>query len=460
VKTFYYEGIDAAGRTESGRLTAGDANEAVTRLSSAGFRLRALQELASAPSSAPLAPPPPSGARARSGRVVPSSTSFAPIGQLAPAAQPVDYSPPPLEPADYVLAGPPRSQPYFMALQLEPLLKAGHGPSRLLEMLADRPYQMTSPLDLIGMMRWPMTRRALRLTAKETSAGDDLGGSMARRPRTFPVELTGPLRAGAVGGYLPEAARRAAQPIAQARRIGGIAQFFLGGSAVATAFAFWFALIGSQGVRRILLAVNAGDSDTFGAFLGGIGEGFDRSGPLFIGGSVLIALGIVFMRSLAAKPMRHAWCAQMPPTRRRTRTENLREFAWHLGQLSKAGIAPSSAWSAAAQAVPNIWWQRRLTEVGAQARDGAKITDLANHAGLFPQDVAGLIATGEMTGTVDQALEHVAELQDEENRSAGRALGIKVAVWTMLLVFGGGVLAFSLFYASYLHGAMNIITAD
>jgi type II secretory pathway component PulF len=459
VKTFFYEGIDASGRSESGRLTAQNANEAVMRLSSAGMQIRAIQELGDAPQAAP-APAAPAPSPRRTG-VVPSSTSLAaPIGQLptslAPAAPAADPAP---TLADWFLAGPPRGQGHFMALQLEPLLRAGHSPSHIMDLLADRSFRGSSVMDIFDSLRWPMTQAALRRTALETGAGDDLGESMARRPRSFPSELTGPLKAGAMGGYLPASALRAAEPIRSAQKFAGTATFFLGGSSFLTALAFLVAIAARQGMTSVLHAINDGNADTLGALGSGAAEATVTGGPwvLIFGG--LLALGIIVLRSLAAKPFRHAWCAQVPPTRRRTRAENLREFAWHLSMLSKSGISPHVAWQTAAQTVPNQWWRGRLAEIGNRMPDGAKFTDIAEQSSLFSRDITGLLATGELTGTVDQALEHVSGLMAEDAQRAGKRLGLKITVWTMLVTFGGGVLAFAYFY-SYLNDAYRIITPD
>jgi hypothetical protein len=47
----------------------------------------------------------------------------------------------------------------------------------------------------------------------------------------------------------------------------------------------------------------------------------------------------------------------------------------------------------------------------------------------------------------------------EDAQRAGKRLGLKITVWTMLVTFGGGVLAFAYFY-SYLNDAYRIITPD
>jgi general secretion pathway protein F len=112
-------------------------------------------------------------------------------------------------------------------------------------------------------------------------------------------------------------------------------------------------------------------------------------------------------------------------------------FTRTLQYLNRAGVDMRSAWETASGAVPNLCLAERfgsgLSVVHSTGRFSAGIT----HTGLLDAHDAGMVATGESTGEIAEALDYLAERYEGETQAALGASVVRGAItsvtWVVIL---------------------------
>jgi type II secretory pathway component PulF len=72
--------------------------------------------------------------------------------------------------------------------------------------------------------------------------------------------------------------------------------------------------------------------------------------------------------------------------------------------VSRAGIAPRTAWNVAAGAMPNLALAERLRQVGTQMHDGTKLSEAIYNSKVVPEEYGPIVSNGELVGDVSSAL--------------------------------------------------------
>lgn len=401
--SFRYEGWDSSGAEAAGRLEAKDANEAVRRLSAQGVRVRRVLAEASAPSPAPVP------------RIAPI-----PAPSHAPPRTPPTVSVPP-SPA--IRGSSNDRQRHFAFAMLADQLRAGISPAKAFESVAGRSGNQA-------------LAQAFREAGHAAARGSAPSGVLEANPSLFPPFAAGMVRAGEVGGFLPEACEAVSD---QAEAAHSFRRMF-----------WWGSLLVVQSVAAIPFVAALRTSllgfweraEAMGAQLNPaeIGEIFGSTllwpvGPISIG---LLALWILGAR-LLARPrslmFRHRLALRWPVVGKRAQEESIATFSWVLARLSRAGLAPQRAWEGAAAAVPNAAMAERLREAYRLIGEGTAMAEAAARSGVFEDEYTATIANGELVGNLPDALERVARSAKRNFEASERTARVRIGCWFLLGAF-------------------------
>lgn len=421
MENFEYVVSDTSGRKIAGSQIADNPNDLIQRLSQQGYRVHSVKKAPTSPVRASNAPPP---------------------AKVSAAIQPaVRKSQRPAEPINTLSVNPAQASLYFFGLAN--LLKSGISPHQAMNQLATR-------------RQVPALSEASKLIAQWTAEGGSMADAMAVFPNLFTPGMVGAVRAGEKGGYTWEACELIAEEQAAAKKFRrffwwvpwGILQTFL---------AFWLFTLLRGAMEGGIDSIN-GKGETNQLMM----EYTMRLAVSPIG-IMFFCLGLVGLASVfyfkhpSSRMFQSRMAINFPVLGKRTKSENLAHFCWHLGQLGKAGITPWTSWQLAAKAVPNEAFSERLLESSGQMGEGIKLSDLAYRTRVIPQEFGNILETGEMAGAIPAAMEQASEYGMEMAKSAETMLKVQTGIWMAILVFGGGAIAFVIFYSSYLYGAFRVL---
>lgn len=416
---FRYSGTDRSGQPIEGTLQAASSEQATYLLGERGYRLSSLDAVGG----------------------VPQATSAPPIA-ARPAAPPAAIVPPmPAQPTTSVRQVRTRQAKdkdrYFLFAQLAEQVRAGISP-------ADACTNVARHLGQEDL------RNALLSIGKDATEGRSLSDGMAQYPDLFPEGVVGMVRAGEVGGFLPDALMQVSDHAGRAHK-----------------FKRWFWFVWVVGLNALIaiplmLLMTRAMLATWRRMDSG-GEGFSDAlrqsytekilwpwGPL-----LLAALGVTFylrylFSSTRLARFRHNLGLKWPVIGARARHECVSTFSWLLASLSRSGIPPNQAWLLAADAVPNLAMREKLLEAGRLMRDGTKLSDAAAQSGLFPQEYSSIIATGEVVGDVPGSFQRLADLSHAEYEAAQVYAKARGGCWGLVgCAVTSGILLIIFFYFWY-----------
>ncbi len=434
------------GLPQQGQVQAETVNEALRLLSQQGAKVSKIQPAAIQPIAA---------------QAFVAQASVQPLN-LAPMADPLASPNSPLNrPVQQRVGAPARqtmdSKPirtrtvsdaqrsiYFS--QLADMTRGGIALPLALSSLADR--VKSSPFE-----------EASRVMSAETAEGRPLADSMARFPDLFLLCQVGGVRAGEMGGYLPDAFTALAD---QSRAMGNLnKKFWWAWVALANTFLVFMVFTYLRG--PLLRGIDYVNGKNDGSNLWGAGLLDSLLSP---GGVLFILLGLVLIFISWAKnqtftrPLRHKLGASFPIIKKRAAGEALSVFTWNLSKLAKAGLSPYRTWSLAADTVPNMKIAQDLSLKGSSMGDTSKLSDLYATVPGISWEVSSMVQTGEMTGRVSEALDQASAIEMAKAQEAEKHFTWRMGCWVALLVIGGGVLAFMVLYATYLWGAFSVLETD
>lgn len=422
---FRYSGFDSAGVERSGEVEAVSENDAVQLLAGQGLRLRFIAAATqSAPAPTAAAPVRPAPAKAAS--------------TPRPAAQPAPLSAPKAiirtKPAGH-------KHMYLWFAQIANMLRAGINPAEALQHVAQRSGG------------W--AHDAFMEMSRAVAGGAGLADAMETYPDIFSPGTVGAVRAGEAGGYTWEACQAISDQSHASHKLLRL-YWWAGLLCTMSLLAFPVAYIGRVGIQRAIGTIETGDSSTQAMSEGVMTAIKGYGGWAFAVVLAVYIAGKWWMRRTASRATRHGLAMSAPIVGKRTKGENMAMFSWHLSKLAKAGISPQSSWGLAARAVPNLAYSAELLKQSIPMGERTPISTLLYNSKLFPEEFAPVVETGEMTGTAPQALEQASELGMADARAAEAKLKYSAGCWTLILLIGGGALAFMVMYQGYLSSALQL----
>lgn len=296
---------------------------------------------------------------------------------------------------------------FFLFSQIAQQLKAGIAPAQAFTTLA-------------GVTHQEHYRIALQDLAQASTNGRPLSDTLDKYPDLFPAHVAGMVRAGETGGFLPDAFAQLSDQAGEAHKFKRFHWFvwYLIPRALAVMpvlFAFREALILSYR-RTSDGSPNAGLATVL------LEKLMWPYGPIALAVTSILLLLRWWLSSLPMRTFRHRLALSLPVYGARARNESVAIFSWTLSRLGKAGLPPHRMWPLAAAAVPNLEMSRRLVQTGRSLHDGSRLSEAIFNSGVFPQQYAPLISTGEMIGDVPGALDRLEVVsRGDYDESTGRA---------------------------------------
>jgi len=269
--------------------------------------------------------------------------------------------------------------------------------------------------NLAGMSRAKKFQQSLGMISKSAMEGRPISSVMAQFPDLFPDHIVGTVRAGEVGGFVPEALATISEQAENAHKF--------------KRFHWWIWLLTINAILSIPLVFlfRAALLSTWDQYekSGGAGGNFVMMqvmwkflvwpyGPITLLTCLAIWLLRNFFSSRVARKFRHQAGLQVPVLGARARNESVTIFTWALAKLSKGGVPPSQAWALAVGSIPNVAMQDKFTEAGRMMNESTRLSDVVFKSKIFPDEYAPTVSTGELTGDVSGALERLSRVSRTE----------------------------------------------
>jgi type II secretory pathway component PulF len=430
---FQYQATDRQGNPIQGTVQAGSLDEANRALAHQGFRVTSLRDpnVMAAPTTHAAAPP-RTATFERPG-------APAPIRVNTPTARPL---------------GEPRKTRYsqdkdiyFIFSQLASYFKSGINPAQAFtEIGSKQPRQ-----DI---------KESLLLVASRVGEGSGIADILALYPYLYAPHVVGTIRAGEVGGYLPEAAENIAAQADSSRKMRRW-MLWLGVCAAGIPPAIPIGQALFNGVLRSWDKQEAtgGQANPMAA----LGEGFIKeiTGPIgifWLIGMILFVILLFCWQAMWMRRLRHKLALMIPTIGKRNRAESFAAFTWNLSNLSRAAIPPRQAFNLATQTVPNQKIRQALEEQGRQMTDQTKLSEALHGTKLLPYELAAMVQTGEVTGDVAGQLLQGAKAQQQELDHQHNQTKMRVGCWVALLGVCVGPLVIMWLYRDFMLGLIQKLT--
>lgn len=158
-----------------------------------------------------------------------------------------------------------------------------------------------------------------------------------------------------------------------------------------------------------------------------------------IAGGLLAAAVRRALRDEALRLRWHRRLLRLPLLGRLSRGSNSARFAGTLSILINSGVPLVEALEISGAVLSNQWLRRAVEEATQQVKEGSALHRALERCGYFPPMMISMIASGEVSGSLDTMLERVAQSQQREfDNIIATVLGVFEPA--MLLFMGGAVL--------------------
>ena len=156
-------------------------------------------------------------------------------------------------------------------------------------------------------------------------------------------------------------------------------------------------------MTRILIAVSAVFRDYFlYMFFGGIG---------------LVVATVYILKKPGPKYKFHNFVLKLPVLGRFTRGVNTARFARTLSILAASGVTILDALRIASQVVSNLPMREAVKAAAVKVREGGGLANSLEQSGYFPPMTVNLIASGEISGNLEEMLERASINQEREQET-------------------------------------------
>jgi type IV pilus assembly protein PilC len=301
------------------------------------------------------------------------------------------------------------------------------------------------------------SNRKLRRVCEELRSHAQSGGSLssilAPHSNIFPAHTIGLIWAGEIGGYLDIALEEAASELEQERRENLLSRI---GWGIFKINLFLFILcLPVLSFNKLLLATMNPSNQSLPGVLGEMGriytQGFVKySIPAFI---FWIIFAFVWGRVKRIPSVRRAFdgiLLAVPIWGKLHKTRAIERFLRTLYRQYQAAIAPAQAWAAASTTVRNSELASRLRSLDEMLRTpSGNLQTAFIQSKVFSLDDAGMIATGEKSGSVPEMLQRLADFHKDEaanTRNFGRLASVIAFNLSWIIPTG---LSFIMVYRGY-----------
>ena len=138
---------------------------------------------------------------------------------------------------------------------------------------------------------------------------------------------------------------------------------------------------------------------------------------LFIGVTLLISGTVYILRKPGPKYSFHKFLLRVPLIGRFVRGVNTARFARTLSILAASGVPVLEALRIAGQVVGNLPMRDAVLQAAYKVREGSPLAHSLEQSGYFPPMTVNLIASGEVSGNLEEMLERAATNQEREQET-------------------------------------------
>lgn len=415
---FRYEATDSTGRRVDGTIHAASAQSARDTLSQRGFQSVLFQDPAS--------------------RVAPPAHRPAPTpAQVASSA--------PGERTDWGT----EDDLMFLFSQLGAHIRSGINPAEACHNLSLRAPRKDYA-------------RALEEMSRFAAEGRGLSTAMARWPYLFPPHVIGTVRVGELAGVLPEACDRIAE---QSQKASGLRRMFwwisllAWGTVVASPIGYVIVVALARSVE--IQGTQGSSPRPADAIADALRETIFGVPGLAVALALLGLLGVrQYWRSMRFRANRHRSVTWAPLVGARTRSEAIESFSWALAHVSRAALAPRTAFVEAMNAIPNLWLLKDFEAVASRMTDKSPISENLKEIRWLPPELVPLIATGEMTGDIGSQMRFAVESARSESEFHTTALKSRIGCWVLLIYLMGTLIASYFLYGVFYPVLMRVLLGE
>lgn len=282
------------------------------------------------------------------------------------------------------------------------------------------------------------TRAAFATINKRVKEGVPLSRAIAETPGLFPPSAPAMAEAGEANGRLDIALSRLAESLERAEKL----RETILSSLIYPVMLVTIAL----GVMAVMLLVvvpqfesllgnTTGELPATTRALMGLSQGLRDYG--LYGLIALLALGFALWRSLRTPAMRaraDRLVLRLPLIGPIIGNAETARFARVLGSLIEGGVPVPSALAISRRSVQNSHMGAAIERVAVGLKQGGGLTGPLAQTGVFPKLAISFLRTGEETARLGAMLERLADVLDNEVRTAiGRAIGILTPAITVVI---------------------------
>lgn len=290
--------------------------------------------------------------------------------------------------------------------------------------------------------RGAAARAAMRDVLEALDRGEPFGEALATAGPFFPELFCQIVAAGEQSGHLPEALTKLADHCETQL---ALRRSFL------VAMAWPMLELGlAVLVIGLLIYIQGWLAETRGTPVDILGWGLAGSKGLAI--YLLVVAAIAGLGALGIRAVRRGlkggswlqWAFMyVPAVGRVMRTLALGRLAWMLGLALDSGMPVRRALALAVASTQNVWFSRHLRQMEASVGAGQSLTDTFADTGAFPPDFLELVAMGEQSGELVEALGRASRMYHAQAEAALRVLVIvaglvcwmAVALVLILMIF-------------------------
>ena len=142
-----------------------------------------------------------------------------------------------------------------------------------------------------------------------------------------------------------------------------------------------------------------------------------------------------YFRSPQGAEVWDRWKLGLPAVGSVFRAAALSRFARTLGTLAKSGVSLLPALKIVENTIGNIMLAKQISQVAEETRGGDSLAAPLRKLGIFPKTVVQMINVGEESGTLDEMLLKVADIEERHMRARTKTL-ISLLAPALILVVG------------------------
>ncbi len=271
--------------------------------------------------------------------------------------------------------------------------------------------------------------------------GHTLADSLGSYSHVFSDLYRATVAAGESSGHLDSVLERLADYTESKHQLNQRIKLAMFYPAILTVMAFTIVI----GLLTYVVPQIVGVFDNTGQELPGITQALIGASD-FIRENFLILLGLIVAMVMAFISMNknpvtrekiHLIQLKMPVVSKLVRGVNTARFTRTLSILVASSVSLLEAMRIASQVLSNIPMQRAVTEATEKVKEGASLAKSLEQSGYFPPMMSNLIASGEVSGNLEEMLERASENQEKELE--GLISTIMGMLEPMLILIMGGV---------------------